>query len=453
MVIVARNLFRIMLAVTLLALPLAATAAPLTTTHYRLDPNVGSAFGGLGSSAHYGLVDVGGEAAMGFGNSPSYKLGSGYAAELEQSLQLAVLPNGVTTYYSLDTGLGAQAYDSSVSADNGTIHGTPSWTTGQINSGLTLDGSTNYISTGSSSSNPSDFSLELWFKTNTAAGGRLIGFGDAATGASTSRDRQVYMTNAGRLVFGVNPGTQQTVASSSSYNNNAWHHLAATLGSSGLQLYVDGSPVAGNGAVTTAGNYTGYWRIGYDDLAGWPSSPTSNYFAGRIDEVKIYNHALSATEVQNEYNAGLGGIVSAQTIPQITAGTSHTALTDVIVRTDGPGFNLAVSQDHNLRHTDSVTEISPMGGSIASPLGWTEGTTAGLGFTVASGSQIESKWGTNPNYEYAAIPEGDMTFHSHIGYLGGAADTTTLQLRLDVPTSQKSGQYANTITISATVIP
>jgi hypothetical protein len=453
MAIVARIPIRTVLTVALLALPLTATAAPLTTTHYRLDPNVGSAFGGSGSSAHYGLVDAGGEAAMGFGSSPSYKLGSGYVAELEQSLQLAVLPNGVTTYYSLDTGLGAQAYDSSAGANNGIIHGTPSWSTGQINSGLTFDGSTSYISTSSSSSNPSAFSLELWFKTNTAAGGRLIGFGDAATGASTSRDRQVYMTNAGRLVFGVNPGTQQTVTSSSSYNNNAWHHLAATLGSGGLQLYVDGSPVAGNGAVTTAGNYTGYWRLGYDDLAGWPSAPTSNYFAGRLDEVKIYNHALTPIEVQNEYNAGLGGIVSAQTIPQITAGTSRTALTDAIVRTDGPGFNLAVSQDHNLRHTDAVTEISPVGGSIASPLGWTEGTTTGLGFTVASGSQVGGKWGTSPNYDYAAIPTGDTTFHSHTGYLGGNSDTTTLQLRLDVPTSQKSGKYANTITISATVIP
>ncbi|HEX3082605.1 MAG TPA: hypothetical protein VHQ86_05110, partial [Candidatus Saccharimonadia bacterium] len=131
----------------------------------------------------------------------------------------------------------------------------------------------------------------------------------------------------------------------------------------------------------------------------------------------------------------------------------QTSLTDIIVRTDGPGYNLAISEDHDLTHTDTVTTIGPVAGSVASPAAWTEGTTTGLGFTLTAGSQIEGKWGTSPNYDYAALPTSDATFHSRTGYLGGSADTTTLQFRLDVPASQKSGKYSNTVTISATVIP
>jgi hypothetical protein len=220
-----------------------------------------------------------------------------------------------------------------------------------------------------------------------------------------------------------------------------------------MHLYVDGNSVGTPDATTAAQNYAGYWRLAYDSLTGWPGAPASSYFGGALDEVKIYNREFSATEVANEYTAGAAGIVSAQTIPQITAGISQTALTDIVVNTDAGGYNLAVSQDHDLRHTDTTTTISPVGSAIASPALWSEGTTKGLGFAVTAGSQVETKWGSGPGYKYAALPGTDTTFHSHTGPLGGAADTSTIQFRLDVPAAQKSGAYSNTATISATIIP
>lgn len=436
----------------LAAWPVGATATTLTTTHYQLDPDVANSFGGSGSSTHYGLVDSGGEAALGFGTSSSYRLGAGYVAQLEDSLQLAVLPSGVIAYYPLDTGVGVQAYDSSMSANTGVMQNSATWTTGQISGAVTLNGSTQYISTTNQLNNPTAFTAELWFKTSTSSGGLLVGFGSAQTGSSANLDRQVYMTNSGQLIFGTNPGTKQTATSASSYNNGAWHHLAATFGAAGMKLYVDGAQVATN-ANTTAQNMTGYWRFGYDNLAAWTSPPTSNYFAGTLDEAKIYNRQLSANEVLNEYNAGAAGIVSAQTIPQISAGASQTSLTDVIVRTDAPGYNLAVNQDHDLTHTDAVTTIPAIGPAIASPALWNEGTTTGLGFSLTAGTSLDPKWGSNPNYKYAAVPGAATTFHSRTGYTAGAPEVTTMQFRLDVSPAQKSGKYSNTVTLSATVIP
>jgi hypothetical protein len=218
-------------------------------------------------------------------------------------------------------------------------------------------------------------------------------------------------------------------------------------------MYVDGSSVGTPDPATSAQNFSGYWRLAYDTLAGWPSAPTSNYFGGTLDEVKIFSRELTSAEVANEYSAGAAGVVSAQTIPQITAGISQSALTDAIVRTDGPGYSLALNQDHDLLHTDATTTISPVSGSIASPGAWTEGSTTGLGFTITGGSQIEGKWGTNPNYNYAAIPGSATIFHSRTGYLGGSPESNQLQFRLDVPGSQKSGAYSNTVTVTATIIP
>jgi hypothetical protein len=193
--------------------------------------------------------------------------------------------------------------------------------------------------------------------------------------------------------------------------------------------------------------------MAFDTLTGWSSAPTSNFFAGTLDEVKIFNRELSAKEVANEYTAGQAGVVSAQTIPDISAGVSQTSLTDAIVRTDAGGYNLAINQNHDLTHTDLSTTIAALSSSIASPGAWSEGTTKGLGFTLTAGSQIEGKWGSNPNYDYAAIPGASTTFHSRTGLLGGTPETDTVQFRLDVPGSQKSGSYTNTVTFTATIIP
>jgi hypothetical protein len=435
-----------------LILPWPALATTLTTTHYRLDPNVTSNFGKIGATTHYGLVDAGGEADLGFGASSSYRLGSGYTAQLQKSIQIAMLPSGLQAYYALDTGVGVQAYDSSINNNTGIFHGGSSWTSGQINGGLALNGTTGYVSTTNAAVNPTIFSLEGWFKTSTNSGGLIMGFGDAQTGASTNLDRVVYLTNSGNLVFGVNPGSRKTITSAGLYNNGSWHHFVATLSPGGMALYADGVSV-GTNANASAQTTTGWWRLGYDSLSSWAGAPTSNYLSGNLDEMKIYNRSLSPMEALNEYNAGSAGIVSAQTIPQVTSGISQTSLTDITIRTDGPGYNLAINEDHDLLHTDTVTTIGAVPALVSAPASWNEGITKGLGFTLIAGNQLESKWGTSPNFNYAALPLSSTTFHTRPGYTAASPDATTMQFRLDTSPTQKSGKYSDTVTVSATVIP
>jgi hypothetical protein len=42
---------------------------------------------------------------------------------------------------------------------------------------------------------------------------------------------------------------------------------------------------------------------GGDSISGWPSAPTSNYFAGTIDDAAVYTTALTATQVAAQYSA------------------------------------------------------------------------------------------------------------------------------------------------------
>ena len=58
---------------------------------------------------------------------------------------------------------------------------------------------------------PTDFTISIWFKTNTITGGKLIGFRKCANRIKLATyDRHIYMNNAGQIYFGVYPNTVVT---------------------------------------------------------------------------------------------------------------------------------------------------------------------------------------------------------------------------------------------------
>ena len=175
------------------------------------------------------------------------------------------------------------------------------------NTAVTFNGSTGYVGAGATAKtdkNPNVLTLEIWFKTTTTRGGKLVCLGNARTGASAKADRHLYLTDAGRVVFGVYPGAYKTITSPTALNDGNWHLAVATLGANGQRLYIDGSPVAADPATTKGDNFSGYWRIGYDSLAGWPTQPTSSFLAGTVDEAAMYDTELTAGVIAAHYAAG-----------------------------------------------------------------------------------------------------------------------------------------------------
>ena len=208
------------------------------------------------------------------------------------------------------------------------------------NKSYSFNGATQYISTSNAYNNPTDFTISLWFKTNTTTGGKLIGFGNTQTGQSSNYDRHIYMNNNGQLYFGVYPNTVVTVNSALSYNDNSWHLASATFSSiTGMALYVDGILAGANTVTTTAQNYSGYWRIGYDNNSGWTSQPSNYYFNGLLDDVLIYQRALSAGEINTLYNSPDGAGNNGPVCSGATLSLSATTLSGVTYAWTGPnGF-------------------------------------------------------------------------------------------------------------------
>ncbi len=281
--------------------------------------------------------------------------------------------------------------------NTGTLQNAPSLVADRFTtaaSAYQLNGTSQYISTALSYANPSNFTISIWFKTNTTTGGKLIGFGNAKTGQSSQYDRHIYMNNAGQLYFGVYPGAAITVNSALSYNDNQWHLATATLSSTlGMALYVDGALVGSNTNTKTAENYVGYWRIGYDNMNGWPSPPSSTFFKADLDDVLIYNTALSASDVTTLYNSPDGAGNSGPVCSGSTLSLTATTVSGATYAWTGPnGFTSAV-QNPSLTYTAAYAGIYSVQVTAA-------GCTAKAYTTVVS-STNQGQWTGNISTDWA----------------------------------------------------
>ena len=245
-------------------------------------------------------------ASDGINTSAKSPAQSAIVATTAESYPARVLADGASLYWRYDEGVSTFAADASNGLDNGFLRNSPAYrqSPGAVAGGSTaigFNGSNEYAYSNKLHPHPTRFSLETWIKTTTDRGGRIIGFSNLTQQNSRNYDKHIYMRDDGRLVFGVYSGGTRTVTTPAAYNDGGWHHVVATQGTGGMALYVDGQLRAMNVLYTTNEDYPGYWRIGGDNLNSWPSRPTSNFFAGQVDETAVYPIALSAAQVSAHY--------------------------------------------------------------------------------------------------------------------------------------------------------
>jgi signal peptidase I len=233
--------------------------------------------------------------------------------QLVQPYNAEVLADGPYVFYLVDEASGSAAADYSGNDRTGDYssigsYRQPGALPNNFSYAVNLGGGTGrLVSGGSALAAPTTFSLELWFRTSTGTGGKLIGFESSRSATGSSFDRHVFMNNSGRLVYGGwSTQTIRTITSPLAYNNGAWHHLVLTAVPRGQQqdaiMYVDGSEVK-RGTTSRTGTYSGWWRVGYGNLATGGIYPTTPGFSGSIDQPAVYTSQLSAARVAAHYAA------------------------------------------------------------------------------------------------------------------------------------------------------
>jgi len=229
------------------------------------------------------------------------------AAGTANAYNMAVLDSQPKYYWPLNEASGSSAIDWVAGNDVSLAGGTTRGQTGQVQNATSFSTSFNGTTgTGGSSVSevgPNVLSVEAWFQTTSTAGGKIVGFGNNASGNSGSYDRHLYINGTGQVSFGVYPGTTRTVTSGAGLNDGAWHHVVGTMNGTGMVLYVDGVRVGSRSDTTTGQSYSGYWRIGGDSLGSWPAAGSSGYLNGRIADVAIYDTAMSRDMVNAHWTA------------------------------------------------------------------------------------------------------------------------------------------------------
>ncbi|OQB06737.1 MAG: Fibronectin type III domain protein [bacterium ADurb.Bin212] len=217
---------------------------------------------------------------------------------------------GMTANYPFNDASGTNAYD--ISGEDqvaklypATSGGTgPVWTTGKFDGGLSFDGSEDYLTLGKQVMYAlTNFSISVWVKTNQSAAGTNRDQDPAILGLrQTGSDYNEFaLTNYnGNLAWYDEFGAEaNTYNSNTSISDDDWHHVVVNRSGTTLSFYLDGE-LLGN-------DTTGSDIVGRSDLAwttdsyvleaGRANITGGLYFAGQMDELRIYGRTLSDNEV------------------------------------------------------------------------------------------------------------------------------------------------------------
>ena len=189
------------------------------------------------------------------------------------------------SHWKFDEGTGSVAYDSAGDND-GTIYGAQ-WTTGIIDGALDFDGDGDYVEFASVAALQGDsLTAQAWIRVDESAGlwNPVITQHDPS-----NNGYYFYVVNNSPSFYVVEGANYAKAISPETINADQWYHVAGTNDGSNLKLYVDGQLKDSKASSGFTGvNYNAY--IGFD--------PTSTLcYKGLIDDVCIYNRALSAGEI------------------------------------------------------------------------------------------------------------------------------------------------------------
>jgi hypothetical protein len=205
----------------------------------------------------------------------------------------AELTASLAAHWKFDESLGTRAADSSGNGHHGTLHDGPSFAPGRIGNAIRFDGKNRSVHVPHAAAlNPAGaFSIAVWFKR----------FSDDATAAllvkhDWNSENSTSLTFYGgvlRCCIGRhwNGGLEHDA---SHFAKDLWYHVVCAADEGGHKLYVNGALATASATTPTVVTSTSPLVIGEVNSNG-------GYFDGLIDDLRLYDRALTPADVQNVY--------------------------------------------------------------------------------------------------------------------------------------------------------
>ncbi|MCB9988797.1 MAG: DUF1566 domain-containing protein [Rhodospirillales bacterium] len=217
------------------------------------------------------------------------------------------LSSGLVGYWKLDETSGTIAADSSGNGNNGTMAGgldaTNDSVTGKIGTALDFDGTDDYIDTNNNSSldDLSNLTYAAWIK----GSGAILTKKSNPGGNESFQSWPTGITFVVANSFGSSAGTAKSIDVASA---DTWNHVVGTYDRSGdkkLRIYLNGTEV--NYSEQDTLTFSLDLDFNFDFQIGWNEFSGGSNFTGSIDDVRIYNRALSSSEIGQLYCQGVPG--------------------------------------------------------------------------------------------------------------------------------------------------
>ena len=272
---------------------------------------------------------------------------------------------GLVAAYSFGEGAGTVVADASGNNNTGTLASGVTWTTqGRFGSALVFDGASFVTVPSATSLNlTTAMTLEAWvYPTSTTSKWSTVVMKEQPSefvyslyASSPNKRPNVYYNTS------TSSSSERGSAGTSALPLNAWSHLAGTYDGVSLKIYVNGALVGSQAVNGTIATSISPLRIGGNGV--W-----NEYFRGRIDEVRIYNRALSQAEIRTDMYTAVGG-TSADTTPPAIAITSPGSSS--IYYTKSSALTLSGSASDNVGVTQVTwTNSRGSGGTATGTSSW-----------------------------------------------------------------------------------
>jgi hypothetical protein len=269
--------------------------------------------------------------------------GVSYPYFLWQIPPVLTCPSGMVSYWKFDEGSGTIASDS-VGAHSGTIMG-PTWTTGQVGNALQFDGVNDHVINLGTWFDYQTFTIALWVNPG-ASQATYADIIDTHHDGYYNWVIQQYMNNVNSYGFRNEQSFSLTA--------NVWQHLAITKSGTTCNFYLNGNLVNSQYCEI---HYTGDQYLTFGSHYEIPG----RYWNGAMDEVAMYNRALSAAEIQQQYRYGLAGEGYCDDIPPVIA--AHDNIIAEAISPDGAVINYDLPTATDNRDANVIVTCTPVSGS------------------------------------------------------------------------------------------
>lgn len=234
----------------------------------------------------------------------SYRIKAYDAAGIESnpsnsiSVKTQKTPPALIAHWKFDhQGADDKAMDSSAYGHHGNIMGAEWTTAGHDGGALFFNGSDDKVLAFSPKFNLNKFTIAAWINASSFASGFPTIF---SQGAWDAGHYSLYLNNSRKLSLAMEELNPQTFSGTTTLTASKWYFIAGTYDGSTRTIYLYDE--AGN-LQTSSATVSGTISSDYDPVVignQWQSN--NNYFSGKIDEVRVYNKALSATEIEALFN-------------------------------------------------------------------------------------------------------------------------------------------------------